>query len=233
MPVTSDPTFILLHSPLVGPTSWAAVCDELHLRGYRVAAPAITSDAKPYWRAYADDAVEAITDLGADAIVLVAHSAAGPLVAAVADMAVPEVAAVIFVDAPLPRDGRSRLDEMEATAPSFAARIRADLKAGECYPAWDDAFLSALVPDEDQREAFLGETAARPLAFFEEPIPAPAWPRDRCAYLQLSETYSGAADEAERFGWPLERHPLGHFATMTHPDVIASGILALFKAVND
>lgn len=63
--------------------------------------------------------------------------------------------------------------------------------------------------------------------FFDEPIPAPGWPHDVAAYLQLSAPYNSHAEAAQQRGWPLEQLPLGHFAPVTHPEVIAAAILAL------
>ena len=138
----THPTFVLLHSPLVGPVSWDAVRRAFYQRAYPVSVPTITSDAPPYWRGYVDRAAEAITDTAADEVVLVAHSGAGALIAAIVDMAVPEVSGIVFVDATLPADGRTRLEEMEAFDPAFAVALRTGLDRGGRYPDWTDATLT-------------------------------------------------------------------------------------------
>ncbi|MEX2373650.1 MAG: alpha/beta hydrolase, partial [Dehalococcoidia bacterium] len=108
-----DPTFVLLHSPLVGPASWQPVADAIYLHGFQVAVPRIESPDAAYWRGYVDAAVEALRDIDGDEVVLAAHSGAGPLVAAIAADSPLPVAGVVFVDAGLPADGWSRLQEME------------------------------------------------------------------------------------------------------------------------
>ncbi|MCK9486961.1 MAG: alpha/beta hydrolase [Dehalococcoidia bacterium] len=235
----SDPTFVLLHSPLLGPASWAPVREELDLLGFRAVAPRMeerlgSSGGVTAWRAYADAAAEAITDLGTDEVVLVPHSGAGPLVAAVADMSIAQVRAIVFVDAALPNHGWSRLDEMAAHDPGFARGIRADLEGGARFPAWTSDELAPLVPDSDRREAMLAEVQPRGLDFFTEPIPAPNWPPSgedgsaaRCAYLHLSSPYVHAAREAEALGWQVGRIEAGHFHGLVNPEVMASVISRL------
>lgn len=240
----SDPTFVLLHSPLVGPASWAPVRDELDLLGFRAVVPRIeerldaANGVTTAWRAYVDAAAEAITDLGADEIVLVPHSGAGPLVAAVADMSIAHVQAVVFVDAGLPSDGWSRLDEMTAHDPEFARGVRADLEAGVRYPEWSSDDLATLIPHTDRREAMLAEVQPRGLDFFTEPIPAPHWPPNQAdgrhyAYLHLSSPYDHAAREAEAFGWPVGRIEAGHFHGLVNPEVVAAVIVRLAEGHED
>lgn len=234
-----DPTFVLLHSPLVGPASWAPVRDELNLLGFQAVAPHIEERLDPSngvttcWRAYADAAAEAITDLGVDEVVLVPHSGAGALVAAVADMSIARVSAIVFVDATLPYDGWTRLDEMEAHDPEFARGIRADLQAGIRYPEWTGDQLAPMIPDIARREAMLAEVQPRGLEFFTEPIPAPHWPPSgdegspRCAYLHLSPSYARPAQEAEALGWAVGRVDAGHFHALVNPEVVAAIIVRL------
>lgn len=232
----TDRTFVFLHSPLVGPASWQPVADALKLHGFEVAVPAIESDAPPYWRSYTDRAAEAITDLALDdddEVVLVLHSGAGALAAAIADLSIARTAAIVFVDATLPHDGWTRLDEMEAHDPEFAAGIRADLESGVRYPDWTSPQLAPLIPDDASREALIDQVAPRGLDFCTEPIPAPAWPPPpdgpRCAYLQFTRPYAAAAAQAERLGWPVGHIDATHFHGLVEPAVVASRILRLVE----
>jgi pimeloyl-ACP methyl ester carboxylesterase len=233
----TDPTFVLLHSPLIGPASWQPVADAMTLHGFRVTAPRIDDADPPHWRSYADRAAEAITDLALDdddEVTLVLHSGAGSIAAVIADISIARIAAIIFVDATLPHDGWSRLDEMEAHDAEFARGIRADLEAGVRYPDWTVEQLAPLIPEDDRRDALLAEMQPRGLEFFTERIPAPRWPPPpvreggpRCAYLQFSPAYSAAAAEAERLGWSVGRIEAGHFHAVVEPDVVANVIVRL------
>ncbi len=235
-----DPTYVLLHSPLVGPASWAPVQEELHLLGFRAVAPLVQERRDPSegavtcWRAYVDAAVEAITDLGADDVVLVPHSGAGALAAVIADMSVVPVSSIVFVDATLPNDGWTRLDEMEAHDAEFARGVRAALEDGARFPDWTSDQLAALIPDQVRRDTMLAEVQPRALDFFTEPIPAPNWPPDgmdpaspRCSYLHFSPPYAHAARAAEDLGWQVGHIDAGHFHALVNPEVVAAVIVRL------
>lgn len=232
-----DPTFVLLHSPLVGPASWRPVHDAIHLEGFQVATPRIEDRVAPYWRSYVDSAIEALRALveeeEADEVVLVPHSGAGTLAAAIAAESPIPIAGIVFVDAALPEDGWTRLQEMETHDAEFAREIRRELEGGLRAPAWTDELLAALIPDEDRRVALLAEVQPRGLDFFEEPIPAPSWPpsgrRPHCAYLQLSSHYAAVAQEAEALGWPVGRIDAGHFHALVAPEVVGAVVLRLYE----
>src|ERR1700738_950736 len=69
------PAFVLIHSPVLGPTSWLPVAQEFDHRGYRAVVPSLRGLAEapaPQWR-YGVSAVRAAT-VGVDSpLVLVAH----------------------------------------------------------------------------------------------------------------------------------------------------------------
>src|SRR5215211_6954698 len=86
-------TFVLVHSPLVGPTSWRPVARALERRGRIVVVPSlgVADAAEPQWH-HVRDAVR---------IILVGHSGAGLLLPVIADALDNDVAALIFVDSSL------------------------------------------------------------------------------------------------------------------------------------
>ncbi len=99
----TDSTFVLVHSPLVGPGTWALVAEELRCQGHEAIVPSllgVAAAAAPQWR-HCVDAVRAATERFANPIVLVGQSGAGPLLPRMAD-ATGNVAAFIFIDAMLP-----------------------------------------------------------------------------------------------------------------------------------
>ena len=49
----------------------------------------------------------------------------------------------------------------------------------------------------------------------------------RQAYLQLSEPYARAADEAERRGWPTRRESADHLAMLTQPELVVGHLVRL------
>src|SRR3954469_17423614 len=105
-------TFVLIHSPLVGPLTWQPVADELRRMGAAVVVPSLRDadpHAGPYWQAHAHAVVDAINRLApTEPPVLVGHSGAGVLLPAVRATLGRPVAAYIFADAGIPEDGKSR-----------------------------------------------------------------------------------------------------------------------------
>jgi thioesterase domain-containing protein len=108
-------TFVLVHSPLVGPVTWALVAGELRRRGVEAITPVLEQREgadEPYWKQHARAVVDALRAVPPDrAIFLVGHSGAGPLLPAIRREADRPVAAYVFVDAGLPEDGQTRLTE--------------------------------------------------------------------------------------------------------------------------
>src|SRR5260221_984336 len=111
-------TFVLVHSPLVGPLTWALVVDELRKRHVGAIAPALPDSRKvdpPYWKAHADAVARDARLLPPEErIILAGHSGAGVLLPAIREAIGRPVAGYLFVDAGLPSDGKSRLDLFEA-----------------------------------------------------------------------------------------------------------------------
>src|SRR5437762_1429093 len=80
------PIFVLVHSPLVGPFTWALVADVLKKRGIEVAVPVLRNDQYehrtgiPYWKQHALVVKNALASYPLDrSLILVGHSGAGPL----------------------------------------------------------------------------------------------------------------------------------------------------------
>src|SRR6478672_7913094 len=114
-----DAAFVLVHSPLVGPTTWRPTADVLRAGGARVVVPALTPPvdaAPPWWRVAALEVVASVADLPDDQpLVVVGHSAAGPRVPAIAHRlaeAGHPVAAHVLVDAGMPYAGRVPADAL-------------------------------------------------------------------------------------------------------------------------
>jgi hypothetical protein len=219
---------VLVHSPLVGCSTWTAVAAKLAWDGYSVSVPDLAgsiADGPPYCapqaRMIADSAK------GQPAI-LVGHSGAGPLLAA-AGALIGQVRGYLFVDAGLPAPGRSWL---ETVPPELAARLRALADDQGWLPPWPrwwgDEELAALIPDPDARQSFAEECPRLPLAMFEEvQPPAPHWPDAPGAYLQLSDAYADEAAGARGRGWPVKELASGHLAPLTDPGTVAKSIRKL------
>src|SRR2546423_1226460 len=118
-----EPAFVLVHSPLVGPTSWLPVARELGRRGRGAVVPSLLGVAagpEPQW-GHVPDAVRTATSDLRHRMVLVGHSGAGVLLPVIADAVAGEVAALVFVDSFLPPPA----GQMPLGPPAFMDQLRA------------------------------------------------------------------------------------------------------------
>src|SRR6266566_9892491 len=98
------PVFVLIHSPLVGPSTWTPLAHELERRGRQAVVPSLLGAATappPRWRCCID-AVRAATSTLSNQIVLVGHSGGGLLLPAITGAVTPAVSRLIFVDSGVP-----------------------------------------------------------------------------------------------------------------------------------
>jgi pimeloyl-ACP methyl ester carboxylesterase len=229
------PVFVLIHSPLVGPTTWLPVAHELGRRGRDAVVPSLVGAAEaaaPQWR-HVPDAVRAATRRTADPILLVGHSGGGLLLPTIAESLTAEVAALIFVDSFLPPEGGS----VRLAPPGLMEPLRALARDG-VLPPWsrwfgDDA-MRGLVSDERLRAALEAEMPRLPLSYFEASVPLPeGWGARPCGYLLLApDPYGPSAAEARDRRWPLaELQGVQHLATATDPVGVADALLELERAL--
>jgi hypothetical protein len=202
----APPVFVLIHSPLVGPSTWMPVARELERRGRQVVVPSLlgaAAEPPPRWR-YCVDSVRAATNTLANQIVLVGHSGDGLLLPAITVAVTPAVSRLIFVDSGVPASS----GETPLVPAPFLAHLRTLAVNGELPPWsswWGEEAMRELVPDQAARAALERELPSLPLSYFEESVPSPAgWDRVPCAYLLLSDAYRDAASDARAREWRVE-----------------------------
>lgn len=227
---------VLVHSPLVGPLTWAPVSRELRRRGISTVLPILADHGHgdaPYWVQHVEAVARRLETLPPDGgVILVGHSGAGPLLPSIGAFSPHPVEGYIFVDAGLPHPGRSPLEEIEAGMPEFGSELRHDLETGGSFPRWTDEDLRDLIPGAILRQGVLSELQPRDLTFFEEPLPqVDSWPDAPCGYIRLSEGYDQAAQEARRRGWLYREFNSGHFHMLVDAAGVAEAILQLAPSV--
>jgi pimeloyl-ACP methyl ester carboxylesterase len=227
---------VLLHSPLVGPTTWTAVASLLRHTGYQVVVPDLrvaVTGRPPYqpaiWRAVTD-ALDRANDGGS--LVLVGHSGAGQLLPAIASACEAAVPALVFVDAGMPQPGTSWFQRVPD---DLAEHIRR-LVIGGSLPSWDQWFepgaIESLLPEPTARAQFRQDLPRVPLTFLAEPTPLASW-HGPCGYLLLSEAYRSDAEEAHRDGWPVVEYQSHHLAMLTEPAEVADRLHGLISSLLD
>jgi hypothetical protein len=222
----------LVHSPLVGPTTWREAALGLRALGYpRVETPAASAwEVEPPY--YSGLASRIAAGLDGGPWVLVGHSGAGGLLPAIAEALPGGAGMMIFVDAVLPHPGKAWLD---TAPPALSAMLRARARGG-LAPAWPDWFpagvLGRLLPDAEVRAAFEAEARTVPLAYLEERAPVTANGPASRGYLQLSPGYEAEADAAAAAGWTVAREALHHLAMIAEPDKVAAALHRLIEALS-
>jgi pimeloyl-ACP methyl ester carboxylesterase len=222
--------FILVHSPLVGPSTWSAVARELERRGHQAVVPSLLGPggAPPrHWRQGVAAARQAVRTLS-DPIVLAGHSRGGLLLPIIADAVAPPVSGLIFVDSRVP----ASRGETPAAPQPFLDHLRTLAVDGTLPPWstwWGEDAMRDLVPDERLRAALVREMPSLPLAYFEQRIPSPAgWDRTPCSYLLLSDAYREAANEARERRWRVEEIAgAQHLHIAIAPGAVADALIRL------
>jgi hypothetical protein len=216
--------FVLVHSPVTGPSTWRWVAGQLADRGHRVTVPAVPPVATSLgWAAFVGS-VAALADTKGQPV-LVGHSGAGPLLPIIGDRI--GAAALVFVDADIP----PAAGETPLVPAEFLGVLR-DLAIGTRLPPWSEWFgpdaMREMIPDDRQRKIVTAELPQVPLSYFESRAPVPdGWMRTRCGYVLLSEAYTAQAERAEAAGWPVIRQPGAHLDLVTRPEAVAEAILSV------
>jgi hypothetical protein len=82
-----EPLLVLIHSPIVGPSTWEPVAKHLRIQGYHVLVPNLLQGEKAhilYWEQHAQAVQQALKPIPeAQPLVLIGHSGAGPLLPAI------------------------------------------------------------------------------------------------------------------------------------------------------
>ncbi|HEY6396397.1 MAG TPA: hypothetical protein VIX82_02980 [Solirubrobacteraceae bacterium] len=224
------PAFVLVHSPLLGPTCWFPVAHELEDRGHRAVVPSLrgmADSAAPQWR-YAVSAVRAELAEIDSAVVLVTHGDACRVLPAIGRYLPQEVLGRLFVDGCLPPEAGPGL----LGSARFLAHVRSLIREGA------DPHTSSLrhelplqmgLEDRVVRGVIHGR-ARLPLSYYHDRVPMPQrWADGRCAYLRLSEETGGeSAAQARAYGWPTAAiRGAHHLSIVTDAEAVTAVLLDL------
>ena len=227
-------TYVLIHSPLVGPLTWELIHYEMEKRGIESIVPTLSDDPHsilPYWQQHAESLANSLARIPQNrSIVLVAHSGAGPLLPIIRQSMAHSIGAYVFVDAGIPRNGVGRIDLMRFEDPEWAEQFHQTLLRGERFPNWKDVDLQEVIPNDVLRKKMIAEINPRPLAFFTEPIPVfTNWPDAPCAYIKLSASYNWDFEQAKQAGWLVRELNAGHFHMLVDPSVVTNVIVDIVQ----
>ncbi|SDJ16061.1 alpha/beta hydrolase [Nonomuraea jiangxiensis] len=225
-----ETTFVLVHSPLVGPSTWVPVAESLERRGHAAVVPdvtRVTAGGPPYW----PRVVQAVRDVTPDTpVVLAGHSNAGLFLPLIKEGLGGRVVACVFTDARIPpRAGLIKLGE-GSTVPFLHDLAGPDGVLPRWTDWWDEEEVVALLPDPAVRVRVAAEQPRLPLDYYTQPVPVPAgWDDIRCSYLWYGPPYDKFAEEAAGRGWPVTRLPGRHLHQVVDPEGVADALLKLSR----
>lgn len=214
---------LIVHSPLVGPTTTRALADALADRGWTTVAPDLRASlASP--PAFATAASEAAPHVE----VLVGHSGAGAVLPMIADAI--DATVTVFVDAIVPQATTTF-----TPSPAFFVLLDQLTVVDGLLPPWHEwwppEILARLVPDERVRAVVTVENPRLPRAFYETPIALPErWWQRPAGYIQLSPAYDEERAHAKQLGWPTRQLHGQHLDLLTQPGTVADAVVDLAMA---
>lgn len=231
------PAMVLVHSPSVGPATWAPCARILQAQGVDAVVPDlrhIGSGGPPYWPRIAATVAEAMGQLDQPGpVALVAHSNAGLFLPTVAEASPRPVEVVVSVDAAMPVPP----GPVPVVDADFVRWLRALAEPDGQLPRWSDWWsaddVAAVLPDADVRREVVEDQPRLPLDYYEQAVPVPAgWPPQRGAYLQFTSFYDRDAARARAAGWPVERIAGEHLHQVVDPAAVVAAILRLVARVD-
>ncbi|MEU8322967.1 alpha/beta hydrolase [Nonomuraea sp. NPDC048881] len=226
-----ETTFVLVHSPSVGPSTWAPVAESLGRRGRAAVVPDLTgvsAGGAPYWPRVVAAVRAAVPSDGP--LVLVAHSNAGFFVPVIKEGLGDRVVACVFADAHVPpSQGLVRTAE-EGFLPFLRGLAGPDGVLPRWTDWWDEEDIVAMLPDPAQRLLVTGEQPRLPLDYYTQPVPVPAgWDAVRCSCLWFGPPYEEVARDAAGRGWPVTRLPGLHLHQVIDPEGVTDALLKLSR----
>jgi hypothetical protein len=229
-------TFMLIHSPLCGATTWQPVARCLRERHLSVVVPDLHDDEKkdsPLWKQQAESIADALRDVDSGApLIWVAHSGAGFRLFTYRSFISNPTQAYIFVDAGIPllaaANVFNQLDVMTQRDPDWGNTFRAYLESGNNFPNWNDDALREIIPDAALRAKMIAELNPRGLRYFAESIPIiPNLPDAKCSYLKFSSPYEADAKIAQEAGWAIQEMLGNHFHMLVDPRGVTNKLIEM------
>jgi len=225
--------FVLVHSPVVGPSTWVPVADWLSARGH-VAIVVNLSDVGdhdlPSWPFVAGRVAEAISGASGRAVVVM-HSHAGLYAPHIVAANPGRIEALLFADASIPpAEG-----EADMVPPEFLSALRAKATDG-MLPRWTDWWpdedMATLFPDDETRRRIVEEEPRLSLAYYEQVLPIePGWTDLPCGYLTFSRGYEQEMAKARTRGWPVAEAPGEHLHMLVDPAAVGAALERLAEAL--
>lgn len=222
---------MLVHSPSVGPLTWASVAARLTARGRESIVPSLLDVADagpPFWPRVVQNVNAAMSRLGPDRpVLLVPHSNAGLFVPLLVARALRPVHGCLFVDAALP----AAIGPSPVVPTELLDLLSDKVTDGRLPPWtdwWDEEAVASMFPDAKTRAAVSAEQPRLPLAYYEQTVPVPpGWDDRPCGYLLFGPPYDEVAAIARARGWLVDELSGQHLHQIVDPDAVAERLILM------
>lgn len=220
------PHFVLIHSPLVGPSSVIPTADALSALGFATYVPTPNAQAShTTWREWPRQLLDALP--GMEVPILVGHSAGGLLAAYLAGTL--NAKSFICLDAMMPPE-RGGTPPIE---PGFLKFVHTLPTEDGLLPIWTDWWEGDLLAEApmspDVKADFLAELPRLPLTWFEDSFEMPNWSCAKRAFIQTSPVFHDEAKRAEERGWPVIRLKGTHLHPALEPMETATALVDAYR----
>jgi len=214
---------ILVHSPLVGPSSLRPTAQVLEQYGWKcqVAEPSGTNTSFPAWAEWPNRLLESLTT--ANNVIVIGHSAGSLLAAWLAGRL--NANGIICLDAVIPpNNGRTVPAE-----PWFYDFVHSLPQDGGLLPIWTDwwdrdLFEGAPV-DEMFKMLFTSELPRIHIDWFDDEFEMTDWSNCARGYILTSSIFDEQATRAKSEGWPVRVIEGTHLHPALAPEETASAIV--------
>ncbi|MCR9239939.1 MAG: alpha/beta hydrolase [Rhodobiaceae bacterium] len=216
------PQFVLIHSPLVGPSSLVPTADALSALGFATYVPTPNAPAShTRWCEWPLRLLDTLPEL--EDPILVGHSAGGFLAAFLAGTL--NAKSFICLDAMMPPE-RGVTPPVE---PAFLKFVRSLPITDGLLPIWTDWWEGDLLAEAPispgLKTTFLAELPRLPLAWFDDSFEMPDWSCAKRGFIQTSPAFHDEAKRAEERGWPVIRLTGTHLHPALAPKETAAALV--------
>ncbi len=217
-------SFVLIHSPLVGPSSLQPTADVLTNRGFAVHVP--TPMAPPgttSWQDWPQRLLDVLPDLKRP--ILVGHSAGGLIAARLASAL--NASAFICLDAMMPPE-TGPVPPVESEFLTFVQTLPLQDGLLPVWTDWWEADLLGAVPiSPELKETFQAELPRLSLDWFEDCFDMPDWSASARGYVQTSPVFDDEAHRAWARRWPVISLNGTHLHPMIAPEETATALVEI------
>ena len=225
---------LFVHSPLLGPSSWARAAALARATGWQVSVPDLasaTASPSPSWTRVVEQAVVAGRSL-AGTVAVVGHSGAGPMLPAITAGLFGQDKMTVFVDAAVPpiadchRPTRRQLQmHDQQTAPDGFLMNWLDW--------WSDDVVQSLLPSVDDRAVLSRDMPSVPRVLYDEAVPVPrGWVNAKNAYLRLSSSYEPQRQFGIDNGWATAKVDGDHLSIFTDASTVLAQVELLIELLS-